>query len=142
MQHERDIDDGGDLLEPSDIDARLANIHAVNRADGHGQSIDVRFPHEFERLIGRGIDLRSIFLVRIRALGDPAEFGFHADLCGMSHFHGLGGIGEIFGERQSRAVVHHRRKADIDGFLDDIERLAMIEVQDDRNRRILGHAAH
>ena len=111
---------------------------AVARADCDGERVDTRLFYEFGGFLGIGIervglgDFNVVFDAR-----ESSELGFDDRAVIVRVLYHLGGDFDVFGERMARRVDHNGREPVLDAVYAEIVRIAVIEMQADRQTRIL-----
>ena len=135
MQHERHGESRLQLCQTLEVDARLALVGAVHRADRDGQGVYARGFHQLLRRIDFGIlDTRK----RMGGLGvlgaHVSDLGLHVHAVRVRQLNDLLGTADVLGQLFVRGVDHHGREAKADRLLDDVHALAVVEVQRHRNR--------
>jgi hypothetical protein len=110
----------------------LELVGAVRGADRDGQRIHAGLGYEIHDVLGIGV---GVVLGRNLVL----HTGQYAQLAFYRHVELVCVVDHLLGERhvlligEVRTVDHHRREAHVDAALAKLERVAVVEVQNDRN---------
>ena len=97
-----------------------------------GQRVDAGLRHEIDHLFGLGVvrDLRSYLVFDA---GQYAQLAFDRHVVLVSILDDLFREGYVLIVGERRTVDHHRREAHVDAALAQFERIAVVEVQRNRN---------
>ena len=128
MQHQGRVHRGANRLQPGNVQAGLGLVHAVLRADGHGQKVRARALEEIRRLGGVGIDHCVLMARLVGQAADAAQFAL------QPHAHGMGDAGDlrrvfnVVFVALARAVVHDGAKARAQRLHQRFEAIGMVQM--------------
>ena len=110
----------------------LELVCAVRSADGNRQGVDARLADEVFDFFGAGVGVCFVrnFVFDTR---ENAEFAFDGDVVFVGVFDDLLGEGDVVFVGVGRAVDHNGREAEVDAGFAKFKRIAVVEVQNDRN---------
>jgi hypothetical protein len=108
-------------------------VGAVGIADGHGQRIHARLPHEIHRFVrvgvGAALGIAAAFLaVVVLRAHQHAQLAFHHAVVRVGVFDDAAADLDVPGERLVAAVNHHAGKALVNALLAKLEGVAVIQV--------------
>ena len=91
---------------------------------------------EFQRLPGIGqVRILLLDVDIVLDADDGAQLGLDGDILRPGHLDDLPGQGQVLLERLGRSVDHHRGPARLDAIPDEVQVLAVVQVQCDRHFR-------